>query len=221
MSKTRLRRRKGRAPGNRDLPYPERRDWVVLAERAVPKRRAKGLAQRLESSGSRGGPAAHKKGRGRFAAPARFPSGRGSGPGCRRQRRLDGHFGATRQSWPSQGISGKEKDALRASKSGRNPIGRHKTRLWAFDLFDFGTGPGRSLVAGFAGTKRIPGQHHGRGLGGRASPGTYIDPNRKIWLLVDHGVGARVYRKPGAWPQPQQSWEPGDCFLGRGATPRG
>ena len=38
-----------------------RREWLAVpAERAVPKRRAKGLAQRLESSGSQdGGPSAH------------------------------------------------------------------------------------------------------------------------------------------------------------------
>ena len=39
----------------------QQREWVAVpAERAVPKRRAKGLAQRLESSGSQdGGPSAH------------------------------------------------------------------------------------------------------------------------------------------------------------------
>lgn len=44
------------------------------------------------------------------------------------QRAKDGHLrGPT-----------KEKDALGASKLGRNPTGRHKTRLWPFDLLVLG-----------------------------------------------------------------------------------
>ena len=54
-------------------------------------------------------------------------------------RAKDGHL---------KGILGKEKDALRASKLGRNPIGRYKTRLWASVLglrFCLGRGTGGRL----------------------------------------------------------------------------
>ncbi len=62
MSKTRLRRPSGRAPRNKAVRTPGGREWVgVLAASAVAKRRAKGLAQRLESSGSQGGPSAHER----------------------------------------------------------------------------------------------------------------------------------------------------------------
>lgn len=57
-------------------------------------------------------------------------------------------------------------------------------------------------------------QNHERKSGCRLAPERTFSMSERTWLKAGRWFGARVYRKPGAWPQPNQHWVPAESFKG-------